>query len=903
MGIWITATFAILAGVSFAQVRASIAFTERTEKRVLRNQQEKGHLLVSNQALALRGMALDNAFSDVGQLVRRTVQEDEDVIYGSFVDARGKPWIVVSPETGEAGYEGERAVGALAPLPNNKEGEQNRSGRTRVLSVFGERVEEHVQNVFDGKELLGSIRYGLSLSRTETTVRGETRIARQSLKQLLILVMLLGASAMVVGVAAIRKIASKITEPLALLAYASEQIAKGNRGFRAQISSGDELECLALTFNSMADANERTMTELEVKTAEALEASRLKSEFLANMSHEIRTPMNRILGVVRLVHKMPLEGKLRRYVETIDSSASSLLTIINDVLDFSKMEAGKYTLKCGTCDLRTVVQEVCELLATRAHDKGLELICRLDPRIHGLHEADPDRVRQVVNNLVGNAIKFTEKGEVFVDLRRVETLENRETLRLSVIDTGIGIAQADIDKLFDAFSQVDGSMIRKFGGTGLGLAISKRLVEMMGGAIGVKSALGEGSEFFCTIPFEVVNGPAEERNAWADDKLAVLVEEHPRWQEAIAEHLRVWGFRVEKFESATKAIDWIHSEGRPPVDVVVAETQSTGMAFKEVIRIIREIEGCKSVPIIALYRLGTSVPLSDIEKEVAALLPKPLRFSELYNVIQQNLRGGVPFVGERASTRSVPVAIEGQVLVVDDNEINRLVAQEMLEQLGYSVETAENGADGLERMKTNDFVLVLMDCQMPIMDGYEATKAIRDYEEKIGRRTTIVALTAHALSGEREKVLAAGMDDYLSKPVRPASLDKMIRRYAHPRNKEFKAINPQPPAEIEPELSVLDVTMTRSKKLIELFLRNIHGQIAAIESAYASRVVTEVQASAHKTKGSCLALGATGMANIAERIQKLAEKGEIGVTLTLTSELKEQLARVESALHRELDAL
>lgn len=900
MGIWVLVTLATLGAVGFGQYRASQESARRTELQLRESQREKGRLLVTNQTLALRVMAVDNAFSDVRELVRRTVNEDLDVIYGLYADASGSPWMVVTPKTPETGRTGNDATAAVADLAPEEKRAVAPGPRSRAILAFGANVEEHAADVFDGSEYLGTVRYGISMARTEQSVRQELERARQSLVRLLTLLFLLGVAGIAMGVAAIRKMAYRITQPLSELARTAEELGRGNRDIRAMVSSGDEIEQLARTLNSMADANQRSMQALEVKTAEALESSRLKSEFLANMSHEIRTPMNGILGVVRLVHKMPLEGKLRRYIETIDTSASALLRIINDVLDFSKMEAGKYTIKTVPFDLRTVVQEVCELLATRAHDKGLELICRLDPRMGSLHHGDPDRIRQVVNNLLGNAIKFTERGEVFVDVRVTDSDARGETLRLAVLDTGIGIAQEDIPNLFDAFSQVDGSMVRKFGGTGLGLAISKRLVEMMGGTVGVKSALGEGSEFFCEIHFELAGNGSTDRGTWAQGKRALVVESHPRWQSVICEHLEAWGISVLRFNRAEEALGRVRVGVDGKLDVAVIGSAGGELTIDEFVRELRKLDAGALLPIVAVYQLGAGSFVSDVEKELVAQLPKPLRFSELYNALQETLMGEKQGSGKLRSSGNMPISCTGRVLVVDDNEINRFVAAEMLEQMGYEVETAENGAEAVEMVQRGDFLVVLMDCQMPVMDGYTATREIRRLEQGQDRHQPIVALTAHALSGERERVLAAGMDDYLSKPVRPSSLDKMIRRYARTRGKVV--LQPQPLIIAGDEEPCLDPTVSRSRKLIELFLKNVPAQIAAIAAAAKLGPAAELRAHAHKTKGSCLALGAVRMARCAEDLQKVAETGKTDAAIELVAKLRDLYRDVEQELRQELGA-
>ncbi|MGC4068126.1 MAG: response regulator [Polyangiaceae bacterium] len=907
IGIWITATLAMLGGVAMAQYRAALRTAARTEARVLKSQQEKGHLLVTNQALALRGLALDNAFSDVRQLVTRTVHGDPDVIYGVFVDGQGHPWVVVTPRTDEGGATGTDAMKELAAIPEDHRSPDAGVTNMRTLSAFGAKVEEHVAHVYDGIEYLGAIRYGMNLSRTEAAVSREDAHARDSLVELLSVVALLGALGAGFGVIAIRRMATRITEPLAVLARASEALAAGNRSARAAVESGDELEQLAATFNAMAESNQRTMSELELKTAEALEVSRLKSEFLANMSHEIRTPMNGILGVVRLVRELPLDGKLRRYIETVDASASALLTILDDVLDFSKMEAGKYTLNPVVCDLRNVVQEVCELQAARAYQKGLELVCRIDPNVHESFVADPDRVRQVLNNLVGNAVKFTERGEVFVHMHVLEHVEHgevrdcldanvrRDRVAFTVQDTGIGIAPADVRRLFDSFSQVDGSAVRRYGGTGLGLAISKRLVEMMNGEIGVRSVLGQGSEFSYVVPFEL--GPTIDQDAqpWAEGKSIMVVEHHLRWQQAIREHLCSWGFEVSCANDAEEALALVRSDKH--LDLILLGVPLRDMSVDEFIRHWRGRAEGEQTPFVALYRLGLSNPLDGVEEEFAAQLAKPLRFPELHGTIRRICTGERRPSSKGAISRAERGGCELRVLVVDDNDVNRYVAQEMLEQLGYEVDTATNGAEALERIRQCDFQFVFMDCQMPVMDGYAATRALRKYEMGKARRTTVIALTAHALAGEREKVLAAGMDDYLSKPVSLSSLERVFMQ--HGRNKTSASDATIPEAR-EHRAATLDANVRRSRKLIELFLRSMPQQLDELGAALASGVAADVRARAHKAKGSCLAIGAAAMVQTAECLQRLAETGELSSATTLYDELRTLASATERELRREL---
>lgn len=893
LGIWLLVSAVTLGGVAIAQYRDSAQTAAHNEQGLRQMLQEKGRILLANQTLALRGMALENAFSDVQQLVRRTVSSDPDLVYGVYTDAENSAWVLVGPGMPEAGLHSKEADLALQREGLLDSRAPSHDAQTRSVTAFGTQLQERRADIYDADEHLGTIRYGFSTLRTDLTVRRELQRARLALWRTLAWIAGLGFAGLGLGAFAIRRAAKRITLPLAELSKASTEIAQGNRGCRARVTSGDELENLAHAFNFMADATETTMRELEVKTEEALAASRMKSEFLANMSHEIRTPMNGILGVVKLMQKLPLDGKARRYVETIDSSASALLTIINDVLDFSKMEAGKYTLQEIAFDMHTVVQEVVELLAPRAHEKGLELVHRVAPNVALLLRGDPDRTRQVLNNLVGNSIKFTEHGEVMVDVSaEVAPGNDVQLIRVSVRDTGIGIDQSDIGKLFDAFSQVDGSMVRKFGGTGLGLAISRHLVEMMGGTIGVRSTPGHGSEFWFSVPFaEEPQPPPSANHAWVDGKRVLLVEPSDSWRRIIQEHCADWGFDVVCADSAGVALTAAEAQAREGriCNIAVVSTQVADVSFEDLVQRLRTDELTQPMPIIALYQLGHGAKLGQIEKDLAAQLPKPLRYSELYDTLQRVLVGKAPSQNQVRTSERLPLRCDKQVLVVDDNEVNRLVAGETLEAIGYKVALAGNGAEAVEMIKKQEYLLVLMDCQMPVMDGYAATRAVREWEKQVGRHTTIVALTAHALAGEKERVMTAGMDDYLTKPVRASSLDKMIRRYA--------SSPPAPEAEPKPAPeAALSANVSRSRRLIELFMKHVPEQINDIDRAAREHNAVDLRAHAHKTKGSCLAFGAPGMASTSERLQRLAEGGDLKQAPELIALLREQYARVVSEL-------
>lgn len=640
---------------------------------------------------------------------------------------------------------------------------------------------------------------------------------------------------------------------------------------------------VTLYIGPLLKVTETAFRQLERTTKVALESARLKSQFLANMSHEIRTPMNGVLGMTRLMLDMKLEPKLRRYVETIDASGRGLMTVINDVLDFSKIESGKYTVHPIEFDLPLAVQEVTELFAERANAKGVEMVCRIAPDVPARCISDPDRLRQVLGNLVGNAVKFTERGEVYVEvvLDRTDVPE----LRISVSDTGIGIPESSHALIFEAFSQHDGSSVRAHGGTGLGLAIAKRLVELMGGKIGLYSAPGHGSTFFFTLPLAMNPAATFERPTLSPSGHRVLlVDANEHLRQMLAEHLTAWGIdhvTCDSGEEALRLLTLPADGSKPQVDVMIVGAATTDMRGRDVIERAR----ARGVNIPFVYLApGSARPLSEDGVGVQVVqLTKPVRTSELYNCLAATFGG-------RAIENSAPTArtmfaqampMRGaRVLVVDDNEVNQFVAAEQMSSFGYEVEIASNGQEAVEMVRSGRFAAVLMDCQMPVMDGYEATRAIREMESE-GVHIPIIALTAHALFGERERVFTAGMDDYLTKPVRVDALRKTLARLLGESGRAPADGNraSDPPATSAPldfagSLPELDTTR-RSAKVIELVLKHVPAQLEALAQSVESGNATDARAHAHKLKGSAASIGARRMAGIAETLQSWAEAGDL----------------------------
>ncbi|MBN1609581.1 MAG: response regulator [Polyangiaceae bacterium] len=859
----------------------------------------KARGLVDNHALALRGLVADNAFTDVQQLVERAVAGDKDIVYGLFVSADGSPWAYVSPTTrAMASAEPQERLERWRELSIPEDAwKSDKPGRRRVR-VFGQEVFEVSRPVVEQKEVLGMVRYGLSAKPLRDALARVQSESRAALRSMLVSITLSALVCTLFGIFLIRRASSRIVRPLVLLTDAAERVAEGKTGVRVEAQADGELGVLAGAFNHMQQANEDAMKKLSDAMEAALEASRLKSEFLANMSHEIRTPMNGVIGMIRLILKMPLESKVRRYAETVDASAGALMTIINDVLDFSKMEAGKYSLQSVPFDPGGILQEVAELFSGRACDKGLELAYRRDRDVPQVVTGDPDRYRQILTNLVGNAIKFSERGEVFVELTVDSAEEASYVLRTTVQDTGIGISAEDQTKLFDAFSQVDGSMVRRYGGTGLGLAISKRLTEMMGGKISVSSKPGLGSTFTFTIRVAPSTAPTRATPVGLPvGRRALVVEASKRWCRIIEESMLAWGLGCDVFQDGKPALERVAQvgvDGR--YDVVVIGAQLRDIGIEAFVRSLRAIGAAKDVPLIVLTQLGASATLSEVEKEVTAQVAKPLRLSELYDCLVTTFAGTSSFHSDHRVRQLNSSRCSRPILVVDDNEVNQFVAVEQVQDAGYDVEVACNGEQALARVREKNYAAVLMDCQMPVMDGYTAARAIRDFEGD-SRHTPIIALTAHAMVGERDKVLAAGMDDYLSKPLRTQSLERMLERYVGRAKEKEDSVAPETPESV-PEL---DMTVDRSERLSSLFITRVPDNLDELDAAVTAGDAQRVREKAHKLKGSCLALGAGPMAEQAEALQHEAEQGQLEKAAERAGRLRQQYGRVAALLQEEIE--
>ena len=730
----------------------------------------------------------------------------------------------------------------------------------------------------------------------------------------LIASLLIGNLAITLSFAAVllgimRLLARHLTRPLHALSKLMGRAEAGESGMRAKLNGPRDIVDMAHAFNKMMAVLEEREAELKQSRDEALRTALMKTQFAATVSHEVRTPLNGVVGMLDMLKEMRLTKRQQECVDVAWNSSRALIELINDILDFSKMEAGKLELEELEFDLRRLIEEVIELLAKQAQQKGLEIGYLIAADVPERIRGDALRLRQVLLNLIGNAVKFTEHGEIAVHISRDSG--DAFGLRFDVKDTGIGMSEDAVKHIFESFAQADRSTTRKYGGTGLGLAICKQLVALMRGEIGVISECGRGSTFWFTARCSAVESNVEVTDHRLMKGVRVLVtDESEIVRSFIEQSLGACGMQCNSITNGAEALAELTraAHTHAPYSLVIMDVASVDESGTDLVRRIRMELGASAPRILVLDRYASPMGSSSLGADL--YLGKPLRLNRLIEAVRRLLPGEPTASAVFASAHPAGiqnVAKEYRVLVAEDNRTNQMVAGGMLAMNGCECEFASNGHEAVEAARHGRFDLILMDCSMPEMDGYEATAHIRTYEEPYGRRTPIVAMTANTQQGDAEKCLAAGMDDYLAKPITLVELRLKLERWLSRMEPAGRAVLPEV-STYETDLSPLDheafdklreILGPALQQTVAPFLEDTPDYLGKLEEAVRDEDPDTARAMAHSVKGSAGNLGATVLAQLAKEAEELAIERRVDDIRGLLPRLRQAFEAVASVLRME----